>query len=536
MRKRMAFIALSAIIFLLGLQCTVSAQITLTGQLRTRTELRNGYGNLLKIGVKPAAFTSQRTRLIFGYKWDRLTFGATLQDVRVWGQDASTISAADGAKLELHEAWADLTLANKADTTIKFKMFDLMSLKIGRQELIYDDSRLIGNADWLQQARRHDMALLKTVHHGWQFDVGYAYNQSAENLSSTSYLAANVAPYVKNSLGTLVPTPAGMIPLAAGGSAANNSSKTGTGVFVNPPGANGATQDYKSFTSIYISKKFNQTKFSALFFNDNFGKSKLDSAGSLAAGYVYGKRFVASGAADPFNYTGAYRRYTYGLMINHTIGNASGFGKIAIQVAYYGQSGQNMGGVAMNNAYHYTAIVTYQKGDFSITPGYEVLSGNDVVIGGPVLTVDNKFDPLYNTAHKFWGYMDYFYAGSGSPAAGLKNAYLKLKYTGNMLSVGADYHAFYTNNTIKRADNSMVESKIGNELDLVASYNMNKFTNIEVGYCSMFATNAMPYSKDVTVTTDALANAYKKDANWAYIMFKFTPDFFYAKPVAIKQP
>src|SRR5690349_17623421 len=84
----------------------VNAQFTLTGQLRTRTEVRNGLGNLVLKGSKPAAFTSQRTRLIFGYKWDRLTFGVSIQDVRVWGQDASSISNADGNRLMLHEGWA----------------------------------------------------------------------------------------------------------------------------------------------------------------------------------------------------------------------------------------------------------------------------------------------------------------------------------------------------------------------------------------------------------------------------------------------
>src|SRR5882672_4690123 len=123
------------------------AQFSLTGQVRTRTEVRNGLGNLVLKGAKPAVFTSQRTRLIFGYKWDRVTFGVSIQDVRVWGQDASTISNADGNRLMLHEGWADLTLFNKSDTTIKTKGIDLMTIKIGRQELIYDDVRLIGNLD-----------------------------------------------------------------------------------------------------------------------------------------------------------------------------------------------------------------------------------------------------------------------------------------------------------------------------------------------------------------------------------------------------
>ena len=347
-----------------------NAQMSLTGQLRTRTEVRNGVGNLTQSGTKSAAFTSQRTRLNFGYKWDRLTVGVAIQDVRVWGQDASSITNNDGAKLMLHEAWADLVLANKADSIIKFKLLDLLSVKIGRQELIYDDSRLIGNLDWLQQARHHDMALLKASHHGWQVDLGYAFNQNNDNFGNTgtAYIPANLPAYVKNSMGVLVPVPVGMIPLAAGGNANNNSLLSGTPVFANPPSTNAATQDYKSFTSLYISKKFNQTKLSALFFNDNFGKYKKDSVGNATIGYVYGRRFVSSGASDLFNYSGTVHRYTYGLMLNHTLGNASGFGKIAIQAAFYKQSGLSRDSVSLD-AYHYTVQVTYQKGKFSFTPG-----------------------------------------------------------------------------------------------------------------------------------------------------------------------
>ncbi len=508
-----------------------NAQFILTGQLRTRTEVRNGLGNLVLKGSKSAAFTSQRTRLIFGYKWDRLTFGASVQDVRVWGQDASTISNADGNRLMLHEGWADLILFNKADTTIKTKGIDLMSIKIGRQELIYDDVRLIGNLDWLQQGRRHDMALLKTMHKGWQIDLGYAFNQNSDafGVTGTGYVPSNVAPYVKNSLGLLVPTPSGILPMAPAGNAGNNSTKTGAPVWLNPPTTNGGNQDYKSFTSLYISKKFNQTKFSALFFNDNFGKYKTDSAGTATAGYVYGKRFVSSGASDTYDYSGNNSRYTYGLMVNRTMGNASGFGKIAIQAAYYAQSGKNRDGVKMKNAYHYIVSATYQKGKISITPGYDVLSGNNAGT-----TADEKFDPLYGTPHKHWGYMDFFYVGTGSPAGGLKNPYLKFKYTGSTLSAGVDFHLFSTDKDMAKADGSLIDKKLGNELDFLVNYNMNKFTNIELGYSVMNAKSSMAFAKG-QATTNAVADTYKKTGNWFYLMLRFTPDFFYVKPVAIKQ-
>lgn len=529
--KKITTLIVSTFIF-----CTVCSsvdgQFSLNAQLRTRTEIRNGFGNLVVQGASKAAFTSQRTRLVFGYKWDRLTFGASIQDVRVWGQDASSITNNDGNRLMLHEAWTDLIVANKADTTVKFKLVDQMSIKIGRQELIYDDSRLIGNLDWLQQARRHDMALLKTVHHGWQIDLGYAFNQNADafGTTNTSYLPGNLPAFTKNSFGELVPVPAGMVPLATGGSAGNNSSLNGTPVFVNPPGTNAASQQYKSFTSVYISKKFNQTKFSFLFFNDNFGKYKLDSTGNAVSGYVYGRRFVSSGTSDTYNYSGAQRRFTYGLMLNHTLGNASGFGKVAIQAAYYKQSGNNRDGVDLN-ADHFTVSATYQKGKFSITPGYDALSGNNAVSPSGK---DNRFDPLYGTPHKFWGYMDFFYAGTGSPTGGLDNAYFKIKYSSNLLSIGADFHNFSLNKNMKKADGTVIDKHLGQEVDLQLNYSMNKFTNIELGYAYLIATSSMPFAK-AQATTDAVADTYHKSGNWFYAMMKFTPDFLYTKSVAMKQ-
>jgi hypothetical protein len=511
----------------------LSAQFTLTGQLRTRTEYRDGLGNLVPMGSKPALFTSQRTRLAFGYKWDRLTFGLTVQDVRVWGQDASTISNADGNRLMLHEGWAEMTLFNKADTTVKARGIDLMTFKIGRQELIYDDVRLIGNLDWLQQARRHDMALLKAVHKGWQADVGLAFNQNTDNFNytSTGYVPANVPAFVRNSRGTLVPTPGGILPLASGASGTNangTSAKNGNPVWTNPPSTNGGNQDYKWFNSLYISKKFNQTKVSALYFNDNFGKYRTDSVGNPTDGYVYGRRFVPTGTTDVFDYSGTNSRYTYGLMINHTLGNASGFGKIALQGAYYQQTGKNRDGANMS-ASHYALSATYQKGKFSFTPGYEFLSGNNAGTAD-----DEKFDPLYGTPHRHWGYMDFFYVGTGSPAGGLTNPYAKVKYTSNALSLGIDYHWFSIDQVMKKGDGTEIDKNLGNELDFLLNYNMNKFTNIEFGYSIMNATSSMPFAKG-QATTDVAANNFRTEAQWMYLMLRFTPDFFYTKPVAIKQ-
>lgn len=482
------------------------AQLSLNGQLRPRAEVRAGFGNLTTVDSEAASFISQRTRLTFGYKWDRLTFGATLQDVRVWGQDASTISAADGGKLMLHEGWGELILANKADTTIGFKPLQYLSLKIGRQELVYDDARLIGNLDWLQQGRRFDMVLLKALHQGWQIDLGYAYNQNTDafGVSGKNYVPGNVPPYIKNDIGTLVPTPAGMVPLTA---ANGNSSPTGNPTYSNPPGTNAANQNFKNFQSLYISKKIGQGKFSLLALRDAFAEYTV---GSVAAGggNVYGRIFNSASTND---------RYTLGAMVNPSFGKKSNAAKVTLQAAYYLQAGKDRDGKDLT-AYHYTLSGIYNKGKFSIGPGIDVLSGNKSSTPG---TESKRFDPLYGTPHKFWGHMDYFYTGTSSPVTGLLDYYVKSKYSATEFFITADYHHFNLQNKIT----GVLETELGNEIDLAANYNLNKFSTVEIGYSVMFA------NTDVMAAAKGQSNKdLNKTGRWGYLMINIRPDFLYKRP------
>ena len=109
------------------------------------------------------------------------------------------------------------------------------------------------------------------------------------------------------------------------------SSLSGAPVLANVVSTNGMNQQYKSMQMLYVSRKFGQTKFAGLFFKDDFSKYRLDSAGKAAAGYVYGRRYDLKGVNS---------RLTYGLLINGTIGNASGLKK-AWQVGAYFQSGKD---------------------------------------------------------------------------------------------------------------------------------------------------------------------------------------------------
>ncbi|GAA4413242.1 hypothetical protein GCM10023187_41330 [Nibrella viscosa] len=501
---------------LLALTGHLRAQMSLTGQLRTRTELRHGLGNLAPKESPAAAFTSQRTRLNFGYKWDRVNFGVTVQDVRVWGQDASTISNADGNRLMVHEAWAELTLANSADTTIKFRPVQNLALKIGRQELVYDDVRLLGNLDWLQQARRFDAALLKAQHMGWALDLGVGFNQNTDAFGTvgTYYTPANVPASALSNKNVTLAIPVGFLP---------TSGKGGAPVVTNAVSTNGQNQQFKAFQMAYLTRKFNQTKFSALVFKDDFQRYRIDSIGSATAGYVYGRRYDVAGINS---------RVTYGAMLTGQFGNASsGLGKVQWQAFGYWQAGSDRDGLTIKKAHYYGANVMVQKGLLSVGPGYEILSGNNAATIQAGET--SRFDPLYGTPHKHWGYMDYFYVGTGAPAGGLKDAFLKFKYAGSRLTTTFDIHYFALAATMfnKMPDapaGAKLDAKLGVEYDFVATYNLNKFTALEFGYALMNGTNTLEYTKQGTM------NQKDKIGSWAYLMINIRPDFLYTKPVAIK--
>lgn len=152
------------------------AQFSLRADVRARSEYRHGYATLPVPDTSAAFFISQRSRLILGYKTDKFTLGLSVQDVRVWGDEEQQ---RDVPSLALHEAWGDIAIT------------DNLGLKIGRQELVYDDQRLIGNSDWVQQGRSHDAAVLHFNDEGWKVDLGGAYNQKAEYRFGTDYMASN---------------------------------------------------------------------------------------------------------------------------------------------------------------------------------------------------------------------------------------------------------------------------------------------------------------------------------------------------------
>ena len=148
----------------------LQAQVTFSGEIRPRAELRDGYFGLTTANQTPAFFISQRTRLGVQFKTSNLDFKITGQDARIWGGDNG---------FSLYEAWA------------KYKFSDAISVKIGRQELQYDEGRLISARNRRQDGFFYDALVLKYAKDSLYVDFGFALNNSQANLTGNTYAFAN---------------------------------------------------------------------------------------------------------------------------------------------------------------------------------------------------------------------------------------------------------------------------------------------------------------------------------------------------------
>lgn len=449
-----------------GLNVT-NAQLTATGQFRPRAEFRDGYSTLQAKDAETAVFTSQRTRLNVGFTGYRFRFFVALQDVRVWGQDASTINkttTAENNGVQLHEAWGEIMLN---DTVSNIQN---LSLKIGRQEIAYDDQKVMGGLDWLQQARYHDAIVLKYFNKGWTADFGAAFNQNKEQLVGTIYNG---------------------VPAATSGYTA---------------GTNGLGTNYKSLEYLYLAKKFYFGDISFLFLSDNFNKYTNVSSGTPAV-------------ITKVNEQGIWTRNTTGFYYN-----VNATRKLKFEGSLYHQFGHDKNGRSLNSNLA-SITTTLQVGrKLFVGPGVDYLSGTDGTKAVTATSENNQFDPLYGTPHKFWGTMDYFYAPSGFGAQGLLNYFLKAKYNlKDNLTLFADLHGFESANSLSNGAGGKQTSYLGTELDLKINYSLTKLVNIEGGYSIMKATNSMASAQVKNVANANLT------PQWAYVMVNIKPNFLNKK-------
>lgn len=150
------------LIVLMALSQTSYSQLGISADFSPRAEYRHGYRRMPAENDKAAMNVNQRSRLILNWRSENLITKFSFQDVRVWGQVPQKTPV---PSMEVHEAWAEL-LFNST-----------LSLRIGRQELRYDNQRFLAINDWIPQGQKHDVALLKYEGDAGKLHFGSAFNQ-----------------------------------------------------------------------------------------------------------------------------------------------------------------------------------------------------------------------------------------------------------------------------------------------------------------------------------------------------------------------
>jgi hypothetical protein len=355
--------------------------------------------------------------------------GISLQDVRIWGSQ-SQLNKTDGLT-SLHEAWGEYFFTKK------------FSAKFGRQEIAYDDERILGGVNWTQQGRSHDLMLLKFSDSTFSAHAGIAYNQNAESTIGTAYTVTN---------------------------------------------------NYKEMHFLWLNKKMNSINLSLLLVNN--GIQSPVSATSTRFSQTLGPNFEFKKEKIFISLRGYYQMGT------------DGASKKDIAAYFAGAD---------------VAYTLHSKLTFGI--GGEIISGQSQTDTAKSYTdVNHSFNPLYGTAHKFNGYMDYFYVGNHLNNVGLNDIYFKVKYKVEKWWVGIDLHQFMANADVldskilvTQGKYEAMSSTLGTEFDLTIGIMPAKGVAVQFGYSHMIATETMKAIK---------GGSEDETNNWMYMMLTFKPQLF----------
>lgn len=191
--------------------------------------------------------------------------------------------------------------------------------------------------------------------------------------------------------------------------------------------------------------------------------------------------------------------------------------KLKFNGAFYYQRGKNSKNVNLSAMYASAEAGYSIVNNVSLGGGFQYFTGNNQV--HPDNSTDHSFSTLYGTAHKFNGWMDYFYAGSGHGNVGLFDLYLPCIYSHNKFTAEFQPHYFSAVAPVKDKTVNAAEmpAALGVEADFMASYNVTPEFNIQGGYSQMFGTE----------TLQTLKGGNRENAqNWIWVMLTFNPTFF----------
>ena len=499
-RNFLTVVAVMVTAFLVGTSVAQAVSVEWGGQLRPRFEYNEqaffgASGPSIDAATRSGDyFVSSRIRL--HAKADILPDTSAfiqLQSVRNWGNDLEELSANQPTTVGAgpggggtnggsgNAAFAPSDNDNsvgvhQAYFTLK-NFFTLPAdLKIGRQEVVLDGHRILGNTGWTQGAQTHDAARL--THAAGNHTLSYIYSLGNE----------------------------GSRGIATGGAANDNEDIEIHVVYANMQGILGGglslyfvgLDDECSITGAVCSNTA-----TTIVDNNNY------TVGARQAGQLMGLD---------------YRAEFY-----YQFGDAEG-DAIAFNA---GAAGTPYGAAGLANtdrsAYMFGARIGKKFNNVmwkpSITFWYDYLSGTD---DGDARDGDVKtFNTLFDTGHKFYGFMDLFLPANGANTnfLGLVDYAVKTSIQpAKGWTLKADWHYFttaesvaantaFSGSTVGGSDDNF----LGNELDVTLVHKYNANTTISAGYSKFWQESSFErLTRSATNLRDTQTVA---PADWAYLMF-----------------
>ena len=468
--------AMMVVAFFVSTEIAKAADITFSGQVRTRWDAIEQFGgnnsdltSTANVGgnnqTDDAVFTS--ARLAANAKVNETTSAfIQLQSTRNWGELDSGRTADGGG-----EGNASATV-NDNDASVgvhqaymQFKNFLNLPMgfdaKIGRQEVLLDGWRLFGNTIWTPGMQSHDMVRLDHKHDNLAVTLGYILRAEAgRDADPGDHQDFDVWLAHMNLKGVLGGQFSGYLVYSD-----DQSRTAGQGV---------------NFTTIGGRQA---GKLAGFDYRGEFYYQFGDAAG-IANATVANNRVAQNNDID-------FDAYMFGIRVGRTAAN--------------------------------TAMKP------SLTLWYDYLSGSSDSEGRSGNW--NSFDTLYDTGHKYYGLIDLFLGigqggAAGTQGLGLQDFALrgKIKPMAGWL-LKADYHWFWTAESVAANPvtsglgvgtiSSDTSNFLGNELDITAVTKMNANTKIMIGYSNYTTSQAMRHLKGTAGAQSLGAN----DINWGYVQF-----------------
>lgn len=147
--------------------------------MRTRYDRNDGRdGNIDNV---PTELIENRARLTLDLDViDEFRGYFQLQDVRIWGEETSTVFDYSAGGLDVHQVWMDI------------RGFDQqLILRIGRQEISLDGQRLIGAVGWTPQGRSFDALRIMGRFDELSLDVFFSVLSDQDNLFAAAPVNQN---------------------------------------------------------------------------------------------------------------------------------------------------------------------------------------------------------------------------------------------------------------------------------------------------------------------------------------------------------